>query len=163
MAEDKEHIKSTYPLPVYNYRVTIQSFFSGSSEVASFSEVSGLAMEYEHVTYKHGFSFAMGKKVIPGMPKEVRVTLKRGLIKDRKLLQSWIDDTYSNPFLLDKKRDIVVALLDEAGKAVIEWTVQRALPIKMDAPTFDANSNEVAIETLELVAHGLKVNFNPAP
>ncbi len=160
MSLSSEDIKSDYPLPVYNYRVTIQSLFGGSA-IASFSEVSGLSMEYEHVTYKHGWSFLMGKKVIPGMAQEVRVTLKRGIIKDRKYLQSWIDETYANPYLMTKKRDILIELLDEDGKAVIKWTVQRALPVKMEAPTFDANSNDVAIETLELVAHGLKADFSP--
>jgi hypothetical protein len=31
----------------------------------------------------------------------------------------------------------------------------------MDAPTFDANSNDVAIESMEFVAHGLQVDYEP--
>ena len=48
MAQDKQDIKATYPLPSYNYRVTV------GSDVLSFSEVSGLSVEHEPVTYKHG-------------------------------------------------------------------------------------------------------------
>jgi phage tail-like protein len=35
---------------------------------------------------------------------------------------------------------------------VISWKVVNAFPTKLTAPTFDAKSNDVAIETLELKA-----------
>ncbi len=161
MAEDKAYIKTKYPLPVYNFRVTIQSLTEGPFEV-SFAEVSGLSVEYEPVTYKHGFSFLMGSKIIPGMRQPLRITLKRGILKSHRLLHEWIDDTYSNPFYLAAKKDILIDLCDEAGKPVIRWTVKKALPVKMDMPSFDANSNDVAIETMELIAAGLKVDYDPA-
>jgi phage tail-like protein len=161
MSDDADTIKKKYPLPVYNYRVSIQTLTGGSS-IASFSEVSGLTKEFEHVTYKHGWSFLMGKKVIPGMGQEIKVTLKRGIVQSRKYLQEWFDEVYGlNPYSLKRKRDIIIELMDEEGKAVIKWTVQRAMPIKMEAPTFDASSNDIAIESMELIAHGLKVDFNP--
>ena len=72
-------IKATYPLPAYNYRVTILQ--DGASLVLSFAEVSGLSMEYEPVTYKHGLSFVMGVKIIPGMRQQTKLTLKRGVSK----------------------------------------------------------------------------------
>ena len=61
MALSKGEIKASYPLPAYNYRVTVES------DEVSFSEISGLNVEYEPVTYKHGFSFVLGDKIIPGM------------------------------------------------------------------------------------------------
>ena len=45
MAQDKAYIAANYPLPAYNYRVTIDGI------VVSFAEVSGLSVEYEPVTY----------------------------------------------------------------------------------------------------------------
>jgi phage tail-like protein len=60
------------------------------------------------------------------------------------------------------KRDIQIDLCDESGQAVISWIARRALPIRLDAPTFDANSNDVAIETMEFIAHDLEVDYNPA-
>jgi hypothetical protein len=36
-----------------------------------------------------------------------------------------------------------------------------AFPTRIDAPTFDANSNEVAIETVEVIAQGMNVDYNP--
>jgi phage tail-like protein len=154
MATDKSAIKASYPLPVYNYRVTI------GSRTLGFSEVSGLSIEYEPVTYKHGLSFWMGAKIIPGMRQPSRLTLKRGTVKGADFLANWLNEAYNNPFKI-AKQDVLIDLCDEAGKPVVRWTVKGALPVKLDAPTFDANSNDVAIETLELIAHEIKVDYNP--
>ena len=159
MADDRNHIRSTYPLPAYNYRVTILK--DGESLVLSFAEVSGLSLQYEPVTYKHGLSFVMGNKIIPGMRQPTNLSMKRGVVKSHDFLQSWIYNTYSDPYFASAKRDILIDLCDETGKPVIRWKVQGALPIKLDAPTFDANTNEVAIETMEFIAHGLQVDYNP--
>ncbi len=155
MALDTDQIKASYPLPVYNYRVTIDGTTMG------FSEVSGLGVEYEPVTYKHGLSFAMGAKIIPGMRQPIRLTLKRGVVKAGSFLSAWFQDVYADPFKLPKK-DIQVDLCDETGKPVVRWKVRGALPIKLEAPAFQAGSNEVAIESLELAAHDLQVDFSPA-
>ena len=154
MALTKKKIKDSYPLPVYNYRVTIGKTTLG------FSEVSGLDVEYEPVTYKHGFSFVMGSKIIPGMRQPAKLTLKRGITRGGAFLADWLKNTYADPFK-NAKQDILIDLCDETGQPVVRWTVQGALPVKMDAPTFDANSNDVAIETLELVAHEIKIEYNP--
>jgi phage tail-like protein len=159
LAQDKDQIKSGYPLPAYNYRVTVLR--DGEALVLSFAEVSGLSLQYEPVTYKHGLSFALGVKIIPGMLQPIRLTMKRGIVKNGKFLYQWIDNTYNDPFFSDAKRDILIDLCDEAGAPVIRWSVQGALPIKLDAPSFDANTNDVAIETIELIAHGLRVDYSP--
>jgi phage tail-like protein len=154
MATDKDTIKLSYPLPVYNYRVTIDSVTLG------FSEVSGLHVEYEPVTYKHGLSFATGSKIIPGMRQPIKLTLKRGIVQKDAFLISWLHDTYVNPFK-SAKRDILIDLCDETGTPVVHWKVLGAFPTRIDAPTFDANSNEVAIETVEVIAQGMNVDYNP--
>jgi phage tail-like protein len=169
MAQTKAAIKSTYPLPAYNYRVTVLK--GGETLVLGFSEISGLSVEHEPVTYKHGLSFLTGAKIIPGMRQPIRLTMKRGVIRQTNnepgaddkgaYLQSWIQDAYASLFSTTRKRDILIELCDETGQAVVAWKVQKALPTKLEAPTFDANSNDVAIETMEVIAHGLKVDYNP--
>jgi phage tail-like protein len=159
MAQDKEQIRSSYPLPAYNYRVTILK--DGQSLVIGFAEVSGLSIEHEPVTYKHGLSFVMGNKIIAGMRQPARLTMKRGVVHSNDFLPSWIQSVYSDPFFSSAKRDILIDLCNEAGESVIRWIVEGALPIKLDAPAFDANTNEVAIETMEFVAHGVRVDYNP--
>jgi phage tail-like protein len=155
MAIDKDQIKATYPLPVYNYRVTIGSLTLGVSEI------SGLSVAYEPVIYKHGLSFAMGTKIIPGMRQPLKLTMKRGVVKGRNDLYRWLHEAYADPFK-DAKRDILIDLCDETGTPIVRWKVQGALPTRIDAPTFDANSNEVAIETIEVSAQNLQVEYSPA-
>ena len=154
MAQDIERIKATYPLPSYNYRVTIDEVIVG------FSEVSGLNVDYTPVTYKHGLSFWMGEKIIPGMRQPFKLTLKKGVVKANGFLASWIQRAYDDPFS-NPKKDILIELCDESGVAAVVWKVQGALPTKLDAPTFDANGNAVAIESMELVAHNIEVDYQP--
>jgi phage tail-like protein len=159
MSQTKAQIKASYPLPAYNYRVTI----NGDSKplVLGFSEVSGLSIEYEPVYYKHGFSFVMGTKIIPGMRQPIKVTLKRGVVKSSDYLYKWIHEAYTNPFKTPK-RDVQIDLCDETGKAVVRWKVQAAMPYKLDAPSFSANGDDIAIESLELTAQDLQVDYNPS-
>ena len=148
MALTKKEIKTTYPLPVYNYRVEI------GNESVAFSEVSGLTISYETTTYKESpvESGAPGPRVMymPAQDTPPTVTLKKGLVPRVSLvaLFNWINSIQTNQ--IDKK-DIFVRLCDEDGNAVISWKVINAFPTKLDAPTFEANSNDAAIESMELM------------
>jgi len=150
MALTKEQIRTDYPLPIYNYRVDI------NGESISFSEVSGLELAFETITYKE--SFTEGGKVgpnimyMPGQIQPVNISLKKGLVKGKSIpvFYDWINDIELNRV---DKRDIVVHLLDETGSTVVSWKVIDAFPTKLSAPSFDASSNEVAIESMELMAY----------
>ena len=153
MAIDKDQIKATYPLPVYNYRVSIGSLTLGVSEI------SGLSVAYEPVLYKHGLSFAMGTKIIPGMRQPIKLTMRRGIVKGRDDWYRWLHEVYADPFQ-SLKRDILIDLCNEIGTPIVRWKLQGALPTRIDAPTFDAKSNEVAIETIELSAQNLQIEYS---
>jgi phage tail-like protein len=152
MALTKEEIKTAYPLPVYNYRVEI------GSDTVAFSEVSGLSISYETTTYKESptESGAPGPRVMhmPSQAPAAKVTLKKGLVKGASIptFFSWINTIQINQV---NKKDVYVRLCDEKGDVVISWRVINAFPTKLDAPTFDANSNDVAIETMELMGDGI--------
>jgi len=141
----KEQIRASYPLPVYNYKVTL-----GDATVA-FSEVSGLAMQKEAITYRQGFSYVAAPNLMRGMTSTVTVTLKRGIASKKMELHRWMTagDT----------RDIVVDLCDEQGVPVVRWKVMRALPTKLDAPSFTASGNEVAIESMELISEEVLLDY----
>lgn len=148
---------SDYPLPAYNYRVTILD--EGSAVAIGFSEVSGLSMAYDPVTYRDGFSFAMGYAAIPGMAKPVSVTLKRGLTRAGAYLQQWLEAASHGRIAPGVRRDVLVDLCDETGNPVVRWTVAAAMPVKLDAPSFNAAGSEVAIASLELVAPRVSAAF----
>ncbi len=152
MALAKNDLKTEYPLPVYNYKVEIAGVAIG------FSEVSGLSLSVETTTYKESRteSGISGPRTMrmPAQPTDVTVTLKKGLVLGTSLgnLYNWLNQIQINQV---EKKDIVVQLSDEKGDAVITWKVINAFPTKLDAPTFDATSNDVAIESLELLADAI--------
>jgi phage tail-like protein len=145
MALTKGIIKTAYPLPVYNYKVTI------GAETVSFSEISGLNISYEKVVYKHGLSFHSGPVIIRAQPNEISITLKRGVVAKRAHLYDWLTGNIS--------KDIFIDLCDERGNAIIRWKVSKALPLKMEAPAFNAESNSVAIESIEVIAQDIRIEY----
>ena len=159
MSKSSAAVKLTYPLPVYNYRVTILD--NHIPYVLGFSEVSGLGVSYEPITYKHGLSFLTGDKIIPGMRQPIKLTLKKGLTVYGDFLQAWFNRCYLQPWLPSSKCDIVVDLCDELGLPVIRWKLIQALPTKLEAPTLTASSNEVAIASMELLAADLTADYHP--
>ena len=151
MAVSVNDIKTNYPLPVYNYRVEI------GKDAVAFSEVSGLSIERETVTYKESRTGAGIGPVVMHMPAQgtpANITLKKGYVKANsiKTLYNWLNSTKINQI---EKKDIYIRLLDETGAPIVSWTIINAFPKKLDAPSFDANANEVAIETMELMADGI--------
>lgn len=149
MATSVNTIKTDYPLPVYNYRVEI------GSEAVAFTEVSGLNIAYEVSTYKEsptaGGSAGPRTLYMPGQPTMTSITLKKGIVRATsiKVLYNWIKTVQINQI---EKKDIFIRLCDEKGAPVISWKVGNAFPTKLDAPTFDAKSNDAAIESMELKA-----------
>ena len=93
---------------------------------------------------------------MPGLATPVNLTLHKGIVRQDSFLFDWISTVRLNTV---EKRDVRIDLLDETGTAVVSWTVTDAFPKKLDAPSFNATSNEVAIESLELVASTLKVEY----
>lgn len=154
MAVSSEEIKDTYPLPVWNYKVEI------GSDTVAFSEVSGLDISFETTTYKESpiTSGTPGPRVMhmPAQGTSASVTLKKGVVRTRSVaaFYSWIATTRINQI---EKKDIFIRLCDENGDAVISWKVTNAFPTKLEAPTFDANSTDAAIESMELMGDGVEI------
>jgi phage tail-like protein len=149
VALPKQKLKKKYPIPVYNFRVTV------GGTAMSFSEVSGVVIEYESVTYRHGFSFWEGDVVknFQTRDKYVPVTLNRGTVNGDNRLFEWLEAADMRP--------MDISLCDEKGKPVVSWKIKRAMPVKFSAPTFDASTNDVFIESLEVSAAGITVEHHP--
>lgn len=149
MALDPSTIKAFYPLPAYNYIVEIDG------ETIAFSQVSGLSVSYETTTYKEsptesGIAGPITMRM-PAQRSDVTVTLQKGIVAGKSVptLYKWINATQINQ---TTKKDIFIRLMDEAGVALISWQVVDAFPTSLEAPTFDASSNDAAIESMQLMA-----------
>ena len=146
MAETKAQQKAAYPLPAYNFQVIVDG------QSASFSDVSGLVIEYETVTYRHGFSDWEGETITRVKPmKHIPVTLKKGTVAGQNFLSDWLGQEPA------KGRAMAISLCDEAGKPVVVWHIKEAIATKLTAPTLDANANQVSIETLDLMVSGISI------
>jgi len=52
-----------------------------------------------------------------------------------------------------EKKDIMISLTNEAGTEVlVSWNVSNAFPTSLTSPTFDATSNEIAVQQITLMA-----------
>jgi phage tail-like protein len=147
-----------YPYPIYNYRVTIEE------QTIGFSDISGLTVVHQPVVYKHGLSHLIGHQIIPGIRDPINITMKRGITNDPKFsvyLNEWFYGVYDDVFFIDRKRDLYIMLCDANGNAIIRWTAESVLPVRLEAPTFNANENSFAVESMEVMAHNLRVDFTP--
>lgn len=147
MAMTPDQIKTAYPLPAYNFRVEIDG------QSVGFSEVSGLSIGHETITYVESPTAGLGPRFMhmPGKLTPPKITLKKGLVTGVSVatLYAWINSIALNRV---QKKDIAIRLCDENGAPVISWSVINAFPTKLDAPAFTASANDVAIETIELMA-----------
>ncbi len=144
MADSLQTQRAGYPLAVYNFRVTVDAV------AMSFAKVSGLHREHKTLTYRHGLSFLEGEQITKYyIDKYVSVTFERGTLVGVRYLHDWLED--------NKPRAVEVSLCDDGGRVVLTWRIAKAIAVKLSAPTFDAKSNEVAVESLELKAAGISI------
>jgi phage tail-like protein len=148
MATTAQDIANEYPIPVYRFVVSF------GEESIPFSEVSGLDIGVDTITYKDG----LGKIHMPGQKTDVNITLKRGLVRQKSQFYDWISSISLN--LVDKK-DITVSLTNETGtEPLVTWKVMNAFPKKLTAPSINGSSNEASVESLELMADDVIMEFH---
>lgn len=145
-AVSKATIKSTYPLPAYNYNVVV----GGVASPIRFARVSGLEIEYETLTYRDGLSFREGERIQKyWVDKYMPLSLEQGTVARDSFLFEWLRE-------LDE-RSMEISLCDESGTPVVTWRLAKALAVKMSGPTLDAQTNDVAIDRLEVRVAGISV------
>ena len=93
---------------------------------------------------------------MPSQAQPSTLTLKKGVVHgvSVKALYEWIGSKQLH--LIDKK-DIFIRLCDESGEPLVSWKVINAFPTKLEAPGFDATSNDAAVESMELTADSVVV------
>jgi hypothetical protein len=97
------------------------------------------------------FKEASGLEKITGIHKVGDVTLKRGVIGDL-TLWNWYQSVAQGK---TERKNGSIVLSDASGEEKIRWNFVNAWPTKWTGPTFDANANDVAIESLEIAYEGL--------
>ena len=136
---------TTDPTQQFRFTVEVDGIVTGG-----FSKVSGLETELEVVEYREG-GYTSTRK-LPGIEKTGTATFERGAFSDIYLYQ-WFAQA-SKP---DFRRDITVTERDRLGNPRRRWILSDAWVSKLAAPELDANSSEVAVESVEVQYESLSV------
>lgn len=134
------------PYRAYNFVLEIDGVPKGA-----FSEVGGLTAERESVDYREGTDVQPNVRKLPSLSKFGNITLKRGYTADKSLWQ-WNVNLFNG---VTDRRNVTIVLMNERREPVLRWNVENAWISKIEGPSFKASSNDVAMESLELVHEGL--------
>ncbi len=143
-----------FPYNPFNFLVDLKSGTSPTDvALGGFAEVTGIGQEFVIAEYRNGNEKTNHVRKIPGLHKVSDVTLKRGVIKSKDFWD-WMKAVRTQGAAA--KRDVVITMLDEAGKTVQKWTLTRVLPMKYTGPSLNAKGGtDVAMEELVLSAEGI--------
>ena len=117
---------------------------------SSFASVSGLEGTVEVDEYREGSDSSV--RLEPGSVSYSNIVVRRGLTSSNELFEWWSAVAAGN----ENRRNVSVVLLDRRRQEVARWNVHDAWPVRYAAPDLDAESDDVAIETLELAHEGIE-------
>ncbi len=119
--------------------------------VGAFTECTLPVLELEVEELKEG-GLNSYVHLLPGRRKATRLTLKNGLGKGGLVdwcLRSLQEEKAELPTKIETKT-VVVTLRDARGeKPICSWHLHHVYPIKWTAPQLQADSNAIAIQTIE--------------
>ena len=135
------------PYGNYNFLVEIDGIAR-----AAFQEASGFDSSIDVVEHREGGDNTTVRK-LPAMTKFSNITLKWGTTDDRQLYD-WHRQWVTGDPAAQRKNGSVI-LLDRQGQEKVRWNFVNAWPAKWTGPSFNAEGNDVSIETLELAHEGV--------
>jgi len=136
-----------YPPPAFHFKVEVTDLVTGLEPglEVRFSDVSGLAMEMVAEDLAEGGENRFVQKY-PVRAKYSELVLKRGVLP-RSGVFEWcracIQDLEIRP------RSVHVKLLNGQHQPLVTWHLVNAYPTKWSLGDLGANSNAVAVETLQ--------------
>ena len=134
------------PYPLTGFRFMVHFLGLELPVDMAFQEVSGLEMNVETELMREGGEYAFSYR-LPLRISQPELVLKRGLTT-QSLLTAWVLDALENfnftPLL------VTIILLNEKQLPVMTWEATQAWPVGWSLSPFNAQANEVVIETLKL-------------
>lgn len=139
--------------PYESFRVKLR--FEGSI-VAGFSQISALGRAPEEVAHRVGPDLGSARRA-PGQVGFEPITLERGLTVDADFVR-WVNhlqraEADAPQALDDLRRDLVVEVVDEAGRPVVAYALQGCWAAQLQA-TPELETGAVAIDRLVLECAG---------
>ena len=130
--------------------------------IAVFKECSGLSGEIEVETYQEGGLNEYEHK-LPGRTKYGNVTLKSGVANSVEMW-SWFHRAATGDI---ERRGISIVMYQQnrfgqfKGEAM-RWTLSGAYPVRWEGPSFSAEDNSVAVQSIELAHNGITMSHQLA-
>ncbi len=135
------------PIAKFRFGVEIKGIVQGW-----FTECSGLTVQREVIEHKEGGLNDYVHK-LPGRVSYSNITLKRGIAGNQ--LWRWFRRGLYDGRV--QRRNVSIILYSGNRKKAKRWNLTDAYPIKWTGPDFKTEGAEVAVETLELVHHGMEI------
>jgi phage tail-like protein len=129
----------------FNFAVEIEGLLVGG-----FTDVSGLESEVQVEEYREGGLNGFVHK-LPGPASHANLLLQHGLTS-LSTLWTWYYNTTRGVI---QRRNGTIILLDARQSPVMWWNFRNGLPVRWTGPSFNASSEEVGVEAIELVHEGL--------
>jgi phage tail-like protein len=136
------------PYQQFNFLVEIDGITR-----AGFMECSGATTDTDPIDYREGADIAMNVRKLSGLRKYTNIVLKRGYTQDKSLWE-WRKKIING---LVERRSADIILLNEDRDEVLRWRIREAWISKWDSGPFNAKTNDVVVETVELIHEGLEM------
>lgn len=131
----------------YNFVLDIQNV-----TVGYFTEVSGLSVSVEAISYREGGG-ARAVRKLPGRVEYGDVTLKWGM-SDATELWAWLMNVAAGN--VERKEISIILLKPDGQQENTRWNLHQAWPRAWRGARLDALGQEVAYETITLVHEGIE-------
>jgi phage tail-like protein len=136
------------PYQQFNFLVEIDGIAR-----AGFMECTGATTDTDPIDYREGSDVRMNVRKLSGLRKYTNIVLKRGYTQDKSLWE-WRKKIINGAV---ERRSADIVLLDENRAEVLRWRIREAWISKWDSGPFNAKTNDVVVETVELVHEGLEM------
>ncbi len=135
------------PYRAYNFKLEIQGVTEGH-----FTACTGLGIKVQVIKYREGGTSQV-VHCIPGPVEYADITLRYGLTSSREIWD-WLLTAVEGRV---ERKNVSILMLDSTGvNEVMRWDLINAWPAEWRGAPLDAQSREVAIETLTLVYETLQ-------
>jgi phage tail-like protein len=142
------------PYPGHNFQVLVTGISNDGAAVSgAFTEVSGLEVNIEPISYRNGNEDIRVRK-IPGLKSFTDLTCKRGATGHVEFW-NWIKAAMDGQV---ERADGSIILQDENQIEVMRWNFSRGWPRKYTGPAFNAVNNQIAMETLVICVEELTLD-----
>jgi len=136
-----------------NFRFKVD--FGNEMKEIPFQRVSGLETENNLTEYQKGSDPVFSRVKMPVLTKAGDINLRQGIFANDDKFRNWRQEIRMNTI---NKSTVLIKLLDDTGKVVMQWTLNNAWPTKISSADLSSEGNEIAVESVEIAYETLIVS-----